>query len=70
MPIEIKSSATFNSSFMKGINHFFLEFDKSTNKGFVVYNGEYEQLIDKIDVINYFSLRDKVKENLKELNSG
>lgn len=53
IPIEIKSSQTFNQQFLKSLKYIKrLEPTRVTN-GFLIYTGAYEQKIDNFDVINY-----------------
>lgn len=53
VPIEIKSSMTFNPSFAKGIKAFQKIAGEKCGNGFVVYSGTQEQKIDCYNVINY-----------------
>ena len=59
-PIEIKSSETYNKSFLKGINCFFADYKDLTKNGLVVYNGEYEQCVGNVEIINYLKFFDKL----------
>lgn len=43
IPIEIKSGATINSSYFKGIKHFRELFPEKVKQAFVVYPGSTEQ---------------------------
>jgi len=61
LPIEIKSSETFNKSFLKGIKCFFSDYKDKSKNGIVVYNGEYEQSLGNVEIINYLSLINKLK---------
>ena len=53
IPIEIKSSETFNSDFLKNL-HFFKDLTKShCTNGFVIYAGQQESIIDQWSILNY-----------------
>jgi uncharacterized protein len=55
-PIEIKSSSSFNSDFLKGI-HYFNEISKSTTStGTLIYTGETSWDIKNIKILNYKDL--------------
>lgn len=52
-PIEVKSSQTYNSSFLKNI-HFFQKMAKDRfSKGYIVYAGDIEQSIGEVTLVNY-----------------
>lgn len=51
--IEIKSSQTFNIKFVKGLNKFKDIANQYTISSYLIYSGEYEQVIDNIQVLNY-----------------
>ena len=53
IPIEIKSSSTFNSSFLKNIKYFQKLTKEKSPIGFLIYSGEQEQKVGNIEVINY-----------------
>lgn len=52
IPVEIKSSSTFHSSFTKGIKKF-LTLTNMKTRGFVVYAGDFKPASDQYEVINY-----------------
>jgi predicted AAA+ superfamily ATPase len=52
VPIEVKSSSTFNTKFLKGINRFQDISEKST-EGFVVYSGDFRPKTQKYSVLNF-----------------
>lgn len=53
IPIEIKSSKTYNSEFLKSI-HFFQGLVKDrAPKGYLIYAGEKEQVIHSVELLNY-----------------
>ncbi len=57
IPVEIKSSATFNNDFLKGILHFKkLIPDRYTN-GMIIYNGEHSLSVKDIEVKNPFKIK-------------
>lgn len=51
-PIEIKSAQTFHASFLKGLHYFDKIFPDRVNQGFVVYDGNIEQKVQKFEVLN------------------
>jgi uncharacterized protein len=52
-PVEIKSSRTFNSEFLKNLNYFKSMAKERCGKGYVVYSGDQEQSVGFVKVINY-----------------
>ena len=53
IPIEIKSSKTYNTEFLKKL-HFFLELAKDrASKGYLIYAGDLQQEIQGIHLLNY-----------------
>lgn len=44
-PIEIKSSKTFSSSFLSGLNYFYLQAGNKAKDGAIIYRGDAEQKI-------------------------
>jgi uncharacterized protein len=53
IPIEIKSSKTYNSEFLKKL-HFFQNLAKDrAPKGYLIYAGEQQQTIQNIHLLNY-----------------
>ena len=52
IPIEVKSSATFNKVFTKGIKKF-QKLTDSTEFGYVVYSGDFEITAENYSVLNY-----------------
>jgi predicted AAA+ superfamily ATPase len=52
VPIEIKSSSTFNTKFLKGINKFQSLTDRSGN-GVLIYSGDLTPESEKYSVINF-----------------
>ncbi len=55
VPIEIKSSMTFNKSFLKGIT-FFNEISKNKSTGFVIFAGEMDYQSDDYSLINFLDV--------------
>ena len=53
IPIEIKSSSTFSSHFLKSIKYFQGIAKEQAPIGFLIYSGEQEQKLGNIHVINY-----------------
>lgn len=53
IPIEVKSSKTFNSEFLEGL-HFFQNLVKTrSSQSYLVYGGDQEQKIHSVQLINY-----------------
>ncbi|MGD2169471.1 MAG: ATP-binding protein [Chlamydiota bacterium] len=53
IPIEVKSSKTFNSEFLKNIQFFQKLVQTRAPKGYIIYAGEQEQAIHSINLLNY-----------------
>lgn len=53
IPIEIKSSQTFNKRFYKEINYFSQLFPEQCNQGYIVYAGDSSQKIGWRTLLNY-----------------
>ena len=53
--IEIKSSETFNTEFLKGIKSFEKEFPDLTGQKYIIYNGENKGEINGVNILNYRS---------------
>lgn len=53
IPVEIKASKTFHPSFLKGLNYFEKLVDSRMPKGYLIYAGDREQKIKKVDVCNF-----------------
>lgn len=53
MPIEIKSSKTFQVSFLKNLEYFHKLAANKAENGLLIYNGEQEQQIRSNKIINY-----------------
>jgi uncharacterized protein len=58
--IEIKSAQTFHLDFLKGIRHFTNLFPGRVPKSFLAYDGELEQTIQNIEIINFRKLADQL----------
>lgn len=56
IPIEIKSSKTFNSDFLKGLRNFKKLTQERSPNGFLIYTGAQEQCIDIFQVYNYMHM--------------
>ncbi len=56
VPIEIKSSATFNRSFTKELKYFADLTEGRAPKGYIIYAGEQEQIIDDFELLNFENL--------------
>ena len=68
LPIEIKSSATFNSSFTKELKYFSDLTEGRTSKGYIVYAGEQEQNVGDFELINFNNLA-KVMNYFDDMHS-
>ncbi len=64
IPIEIKSSKTFNKSFLKGLISFKKMAHNRFQEGYLVYAGEQEQKIEDYHVVNFRHTRDIVRRIL------
>jgi len=53
IPIEIKSSSSFSSEFLKGIDYWKNLNKKDNEKGFVIYNGESLKEIKGVKLLNW-----------------
>ena len=52
IPIEIKSSKTFNPSFLDGLHYFHQQADKKAQGGFLIYGGDQTQEIGSFQLLN------------------
>lgn len=53
IPIEIKSSQTFNSAFLKNLQVFQNLLQTRAPKGYLIYAGDYEQKIQSVELLSY-----------------
>ena len=53
IPIEIKSSKTFNTEFLKNVQFFQRLVKERAPEGYLIYAGDQEQRIHNIHVLNY-----------------
>lgn len=53
VPVEIKSSQTFTTSFLKGLDYFKNLVGERCQKGFIIYDGKIEQNIHSFELINF-----------------
>jgi hypothetical protein len=53
IPVEIKSSETFHSEFLKNLKHFQAIYPERILKSILVYAGKSEQEVKKINIVNY-----------------
>ena len=53
MPIEVKASQTWNSSFVKGIRYFQKLASERATKGIVVFGGEMKRATDQYQLVHY-----------------
>ena len=57
VPIEIKSSGTFNFNFMNGLNKFKAMAGDKMDEGYLIYAGEREQKIKFVNIINFHNVK-------------
>lgn len=57
IPIEIKSSTTFNRSFLKGLDYLKSISDEKVDNGYLIYAGEQSQSIKEWQVINFHNIK-------------
>ena len=55
VPLEIKSSATYNSDLIKNLSFFFKSVSPDSESGYLVYSGESGSLADKVQGLNFKS---------------
>lgn len=64
IPIEVKSSQTYNSEFLKNL-HFFQQLDPAhAGTGYLIYTGAQEQMVQGIHLLNYKHAKRIVQRNL------
>ena len=56
VPIEIKSSSTFHTRFLKGINHF-KNVSKTSEAGYLVYNGDHTVESEHYHILNFKEIK-------------
>ena len=56
IPVEVKSSQTFHTSFLKGFRHFDKIFTGRIPSRFLIYDGDMEQNVNQVEVINWRNL--------------
>ncbi len=61
IPIEIKSSQTFNPDFLKGLDYFKSMFPERVEKEFVIYDGHFEQTGQR-SILNYKTFSKNMEE--------
>ena len=57
IPIEVKSSETFNTGFLKGINYLSKIADIKIKKSFLIYAGKAEQKVNNTEIVSFCNLR-------------
>ena len=62
VPIEIKSSMTFNDHFLKNLKYFKKISKQSREKEFLIYSGRIEQGIGSTEVMNFKNIHSKLKQ--------
>lgn len=68
VPIEIKSSTTFDKRFLKGLQYFSGIAKKRVLFSLLVYAGELQQVMQDYDLINYKDVINKLDEKLHALS--
>lgn len=58
IPIEVKSSQTFQIDFLKGLKHFKKLMGDKIDIQFLVYDGEFEQKSDDLQIVNFKHISD------------
>ena len=56
VPIEIKSSSTFHTRFLKGINHF-KNVSKTSEEGYLVYNEDHTVESEHYHILNFKEIK-------------
>jgi len=64
IPIEIKSSQTFNPDFLNGLNYFKSVFPERVEKEFVIYDGQIEQT-GQLSILNYKTFSKNMAEYIR-----
>lgn len=64
IPVEIKSSQTFNSDFMKGLDYFKSLFSNKVENDLLIYDGSIEQSGNR-SIINYKTFSRGIAEFIK-----
>lgn len=64
LPVEIKSSQTYNPGFMKGLDYFKSLFSKEVEKDMLIYDGSIEQSGSR-SILNYKTFSGKIAEYIK-----
>lgn len=67
IPIEIKSSQTFNKDFLKGVKYFTEITKERTPFSLLVYTGELEQAIQTSELVNYKNAAFELNKKLDKL---
>lgn len=58
--VEIKSSATFTSDFLKGIDYLKRMAPDAVERAYLVYAGEMDGAIRETELVNYRNIPDKI----------
>lgn len=58
IPIEIKSAKTFTLEFLKGLKFFQKIAPERMNKGYLIYSGEQQQIVNGFQLLNYKNCTD------------
>jgi len=64
LPVEIKSSQTFNPDFMKGLDYFKSLFSNEVENDMLIYDGTFEQYGQR-SMLNYKTFSGKIAEYIK-----
>lgn len=60
VPIEVKSSQTFNKDFLKNFKHFRDLIGERYQQGFLIYAGDQEQKVHDVQILNYINSQQAV----------
>lgn len=63
IPIEIKSSQTYHSDFLKGIRYYENVASPRVKKGYLIYGGGHEQQVGNVTILNFKRACDVMKKN-------
>lgn len=66
IPIEIKSSKTFNKDFLKGLKYFNSLVSERCLYGFLIYDGDQEQKVQSFYLLNYKNATKTIEAMLKK----
>jgi len=53
VPIEIKSSQTYHTDFLKNLKYYQSIAGERAKQGYLIYTGTHEQKVGDIDILNF-----------------